>query len=122
MHYIQSRLSMEDGLGRRVTFESVSDDGTIVFTDGTRLWNHDPVRVRALVALRGREMRLGTRGVLRIPDDGGWSCVSVTNEPDPCRPETAETRPGESILDEMLRRGGVVRSLQSVLDELDETD
>jgi hypothetical protein len=37
---------------------------------------------------------------------------------DPCDPDTAGTRPGESMLDELNRRGGFFRSGRAVLDEL----
>ena len=47
MHFIQARLSLEDGPGVTARIASVADDGTITFTDGTRLWNHDPERLRA---------------------------------------------------------------------------
>jgi hypothetical protein len=123
VHYIQARLSREAGPGRAVTFSSVSDGGIITFTDGSSLWNHDPARLRALASRHGREMMLGPRGVLRIPhDDGSWYCISVATEPDPCRPETADVIPGESVLDEVMRRGGVVRSVRSVLAELSDFD
>jgi hypothetical protein len=61
----------------------------------------------------------GTHGVLRVPNGNGAYCISVTEEADPCRAETAESRSSESLLDELLRRGGVVRSGRSVLAEID---
>ena len=119
MHFIQARLSAEDGPGTARTVESVADDGTIICTDGTRLWNHDPSRLRTILEIHGMDVLLGTRGVLRVPNGAGAYCVSVTDQPDPCRPETGEVRPGESILDELIRRGGVVRAVSEVRSELD---
>jgi hypothetical protein len=118
MHYIQAKLSREDGPGVARTIESVADDGTITCTDGTRLWNHDPERLRALLAVHGNDVLLGTHGVLRVPNRDGAFCISVSDEPDPCRPETAATILGESIVDEILRRGGVVRRGADVVAEL----
>jgi hypothetical protein len=40
----------------------------------------------------------------------GW-LFSVASEVDPCRPDTVESHPGESFLDELLRRGGAYRRL-----------
>ena len=117
MHFIQARLSREDGPGRRRAIDAVADDGTITFADGTTLWNHDPERLRVILGRYGAEVLVGSHGVLRVPNGDGAYCFSVTDEPDPCRPETGGTRANESFLDELLRRGGVVRSLPSVLAE-----
>jgi len=119
MHFIQAKLSAEDGPGTARTVESVADDGTIICTDGTRLWNHDPSRLRTILEIHGTDVVLGTRGVLRVPNGAGAYCVSVTEQCDPCRPETGEVRPGESIVDELTRRGGVVRAINEVRSELD---
>jgi hypothetical protein len=123
VHYIQARLSGEDGPGEERTVTSVADDGMIAFLHGAPVWNHDPERLRTILAEHGYVVRLGSKGVLRVPrDDGGAYCFSVTDKPDPCREETAEVRPGESIVDELLRRGGVLRSGRSVLEELRSKD
>jgi hypothetical protein len=122
VHFIQVRLSGEDGPGEERTITSVADDGTISFTRGAAVWNHDPERLRTILAEHGYAARLGSKGVLRVPhDDAGAYCFSVADEPDPCRDDTAEVRPGESLIDEILRRGGVLRSVRSVLDDLDDT-
>jgi hypothetical protein len=119
MHFIQARLSTEDGPGVARIVKSVADDGTITFTDGTQCWNHDPARLRTIIDSCGADVMRGTHGVLRVPNANGAYCISVTEEPDPCHPETAEARPGESLIDELRRRGGVVRSGRSVLAEAD---
>ena len=119
VHFIQARLSWEDGPGEPRTIESVADDGTIKFNDGTRLWNHDPARLCAILEIHGKDVLLGTHGVLRVPNGAGAYCVSVTEQRDPCRPETGEARPGESIVDELIRRGGVMRAISEVRSELD---
>lgn len=122
VHFIQVRLSGEDGPGEERTIVSVADDGMISFAQGAPVWNHDPERLRTVLAQHGDAVRLATKGVLRVPhDDGSAYCFSVADEPDPCRDDTAEVRPGESIVEELLRRGGVLRSARSVLDELDAT-
>jgi hypothetical protein len=61
---------------------------------------------------------LGTRGVLRIPSDGGAYCVCVADQYEPCRSDTQGPLPGESLADEILRRGGLVRRVRDVLDQL----
>jgi hypothetical protein len=119
VHFIQARLSTEDGGGVARTIASVADDGTVTFTDGTRLWNHDPARLRMIVDRYGVEVLVGSRGLLRVPNGDGAHCFSVTDEPDPCRPETGESRPGESLFDELRRRGGVMRRVRSVRAEID---
>ena len=63
-------------------------------------------------------MLVGAYGVLQVPYEQGAYYFSVADEPDPCRPEIREPRPGESLADELLRRGGLFRSGQSVLDQL----
>ncbi len=85
MHHIQARLSLKDGLGPSRTVASVDDDGTITFTNGTTAWHHDPKRLRALLARHGRGVWMGTKGVLRVPCAGGAYCISIADEPTPCR-------------------------------------
>jgi hypothetical protein len=119
VHFIQVRLSSEDGARVAHSVESVGDDGTIVFADGTSCWNHDPERLRSILAVRGPDVTLGKFGVLRAPSSDGWYCFSVADAPDPCRPETAEVRPGESLVDELMRRGGVLRSTRQTGAETD---
>jgi hypothetical protein len=65
---------------------------------------------------------VSSRGVLRLPHEGASYCFSVATEPDACRAETAEIVPDESILDELFRCGGLVRSLDSVSAELEHGD
>jgi hypothetical protein len=119
MHFIQARLSAEDGPGVPRTIASIADDGTIVCTDGTRLWNHDPVRLRTIIGIWGPDVMVGTRGVLRVPNGDGAYCISVSDEPDPCRPETAEVRAGESVVDELRRRGGLLLRVADLRAELE---
>jgi hypothetical protein len=120
IHYIQARLSFGLGGGQWCTIRDVADDGTITFSDASDAWNHDPYRLRAVLAHCGTSVLLGAYGVLRLPTDRGAYCFSVRAEPDPCRAETGERRPGESLVDELLRRGGIVRRGRSVLAQLDE--
>jgi len=47
--------------------------------------------------------------------NGRWTCFSVSDERDPCDPDTAGTRRGESMLDELVRRGGFFRGGCSAL-------
>ncbi len=91
---------------------------SITFTDGSTVWNHDPARLRVIVDRCGNEVRLGSHGLLTVPHGKSSEyCFSVSDEPDPCDPDTADTRPGESMLDELHRRGGVFRSGRSALKE-----
>jgi hypothetical protein len=105
--------------GRPRTIRAVADDGTITSTDGSTRWNHDPARLRIILDRCGDELRLGPHGLLTVPH-GRMSeyCFDTSREPDPCDPDTVGTRPGESFLDELHRRGGVLRSGRSVLEEL----
>ena len=94
----------------------VDDDGTIHFADGTTLWNHDPERLRLILERYGPEVFVASHGVLRIPTETGSFMICVSKAPDPCRPETAEVIPGESIRDEVLRRGGTIRKITRIPD------
>jgi hypothetical protein len=112
-------MSLENGLGEPRTIQDVAEDGAISFTDGSSVWHHDPTRLCGALDCFGNHVYLGTHGVLRVPNDENSSyCFCVAEKPDPCRPETAETRPGESLLDELVRRGGLLRSGTSVLAEV----
>lgn len=48
---------------------------------------------------------------MRVPNDEGAYLICVSEVADPCRPETADDIPGESIVDEILRRGGLLRRI-----------
>jgi hypothetical protein len=121
MHFIQARLSAERGPGEPRTVVAVADDGRITFTVGAAVWHHNPERLRTVLDRYGREVRLGSHGVLRVPNGHGDYCFSVAGEPDSCRSDTTDVRPGESVIEELFRRGGVVRSGCSVLDESDDS-
>jgi hypothetical protein len=119
VHFIQARLSWEQPKVRDVVIESVEDDGTIRFTDQTTTWNHDPERLRALVAQHGVRAELRVQGILGLPHEGGSSYLfSVSDAPTPCDDGTSGPLPGESIADELLRRGGVLRPGRQALAEL----
>ena len=123
VHFIQARLSREEvGRDEQRTIRDVADDGAITFTDGTTVWNHNPERLRPVLMHCGNAVVLGSYGVLRVPKDGGAYLFSVCSEPDPCRRESADHRPDESMADELLRRDGFVRSGRSVLADLDEPE
>ena len=101
VHFIQARLSRESGPGVPRTVVAVADDGTITFTVGAAVWNHDPERLRSVLDRHGREVRLCSRGVLRVPNGHGDYCFSVAAEADPCRSDTVDLRPGESVAEEL---------------------
>ncbi len=123
VHFIQANLSLRDGVGAHQAVEKVGSDGTIAFADGSSVWHHNPARLRAALALAGGMARLGTRGVLRVASgEGAYYCFSVSQGPEPCRAETAEHRPGESVIEELLRRGGVVRSGLEVLNQMKQAE
>jgi hypothetical protein len=116
VHFIQARLSLRDGLGEYQSVKGVASDGTITFADGSSVWHHNPMRLRAALRRADNLARLGTHGVLRVAsDEHSDYCFSVSLARDPCRPETAEDRPGETLFDELLRRGGGLRSVRDVL-------
>lgn len=111
VHFIQARQSRESGMGEPARIERVDDDGTIQFVDGSTLWNHDPERLRAILDRHGNDVFVASHGLLRISNEGGTYLICVSKTPDPCRPETSEVIPGESLIDEIKRRGGTVRSI-----------
>ncbi len=118
VHFIQVKLSSEDGLGEHCHVDCVEDDGTIILGGRRRLWNHDPSRLRRVLGAGGADhVYLGSRSLLRVGSShSSYYCFSVSDAPDPCRPETAEERRAESIVEELLRRGGAMRSGPQVLD------
>jgi hypothetical protein len=120
VHVIQANLSLRDGVGLLQTVQDVAADGTITFADGLTVCHHDPTRLKAALTLAGNQARLGTHGVLRVASgERSNYCFSVSPAPDPCRSETAEYRPGESLIEELLRRGGLLRSGPDVLREIE---
>jgi hypothetical protein len=118
VHFTQARLTWELRCDEPHVVRHVADDGTITFADGTTVWNHDPQRLRLVLARHGNDVLVSAYGVLQVPNERGVYYFSVADEHDPCRPEISEHRPGESLADELLRRGGLFRSGQSVLDQL----
>jgi hypothetical protein len=117
-HDVHLISALHGDRGEPRTIRAVADDGTITFRDGSTVWNHDPHRLRVILDRCGHEVRLGSR-LLTVPHGRVSEYVfSVSDEPDPCDPDTAGERPGESILDELIRRGGVLRSGRSALKEL----
>jgi hypothetical protein len=69
VHFIQARLTWELRCDEPHVVRRVTDDGTITFADGTRVWNHDPQRLRLVLARHGNEVLVGAYGVLQVPDD-----------------------------------------------------
>jgi hypothetical protein len=121
VHFIQANLSLREGIGAYRPVEKVGSDGTVTFADGSSVWHHNPARLKAALALAGGVARLGTRGVLRVASgEGAHYCFSVSQAPEPCRAETAEHRSGESLIEELLRRGGVLRSGLDVLTQMEQ--
>ncbi len=114
MHFIQARLSWENAsIGER-TIDAITADGTIRFTDDTTCWNHHPERLKAIIDRYDRRVKLRQYSVLAVPGTGSHWLFSVASEVDPCRPATAEIHPGESFLDELVRRGGAYRHLKAL--------
>ena len=121
VHYIQYRLSRRELPIRETVIEAIADDGTITFVDGSTLWNHDPARLRAIVEAHSAHVELRTQGVLAVtnPTAGGSTyMVCVAGAATPCADGPAGPRPGESLLEELTRRGGVLRPGRQVLAEL----
>jgi hypothetical protein len=71
-HYIQVRKSNEPGTESSISVrivEVTDDGGTVVELDGERLelWNHDPTRLRAIVASAPNSVTLQPRwNLLRV--------------------------------------------------------
>jgi hypothetical protein len=84
---------------------SVRDDGTILITllgKQLELWNHDPVRLRALIDERGAEGSYQERWrLLRIPSEAGNYCVDPERRLCPSRPPRHET-----LFDQLAEAGG----------------
>ena len=119
-HFTQVRLSLRDGVGAEQTVQSVGTEGTITFADGSSAWHHDPGRLKEALTLAGNRARLGSHGVLRVASGQESNyCFSVSLTPVPCRPETSEDRPGESVIDELLRRGGLYQYGPDLLREFE---
>jgi hypothetical protein len=117
-HDVHPLTAIRGDRGGPRTIRAVADDGTITFTDGSTVWNHDPARLRVILDRCANEVRLGSR-LLTVPHGKGSEyCFNESDERDQCDPNTAGTRPDESILDELVRRGGFFRSGRAVLDEL----
>jgi hypothetical protein len=112
-HFIQARLSWENApIGER-TIDVITADGTIRFADDTTCWNHHPERLKAIIDRYDRRVELRQYSVLAVPGNGNRWLFSVSSEVDPCCPEAAEIHLGESLLDELLRRGGAYRHVTS---------
>jgi hypothetical protein len=103
VHFIQWNRSSREGLGEPVEVEAVADDGTITFTDGETRWSHDPERLRVLLERTGNRARLRSMGVLTV----GSYVVSVADGPSPCPADGGAPRPGETLAEELARRGGL---------------
>jgi len=115
VHYIQARKSREAGDRRSARIGSVEDNGTITFADGTTLWNHDPARLRGLLAIHGSDVSLRAYGVMGLPHDGSEYCFCVAPEATPC-PGRADP-PGslEDVVRQVAERGGIMISGQNLL-------
>lgn len=108
VHPVQFFASVREGPGEPCTVTSVADDGTITFADGSTLWNHEPERLRVALAAAGNQALRAPRSILKVKSEEGWYCFSVWKEPDPCDERSSAVIPGESIVDEMIRRGGIL--------------
>jgi hypothetical protein len=88
VHHMQGTKSTPDpklGAGRA----SVASDGTITINldDGPTLtrWNHDPVRLAALLIQHQGRVVVRTLGVIGVPHaDGSVSCISTSDEASAC--------------------------------------
>jgi len=100
------QISNREGPGEPCAVAGVADDGTITFTDGSTLWHHDPARLRAALAHAGNQALRAPRSILKVACEDGWYCFSVAEESHPCDEVSYAVIPGESILDELTRRGG----------------
>lgn len=106
VHWVQMQVSQREGPGEPCTVASVADDGVITLADGSTLWHHDPARLRAALVHTGNQALLAPRSILKVDSEDGWCCFSVAQEPDPCDELCSVVIPGESIVDELKRRGG----------------
>lgn len=80
VHYLQMRHKDDPNqIYRQVRLTQVDADGYLTFDDGSRWWNHDPVRL--VHALGDGVARLNEGGLLLAP--GGAFCLSGEATPEP---------------------------------------
>jgi hypothetical protein len=120
VHYIQTRVSRAAGERRAARIDAVHDDGTITLADGTTLWNHDPTRLRGLLARHGSDVWLGAHGVMRLSRHGGDYCFCVASEATPCPAPAAPPDSLEDVVRQAAERGGFMISGQQLLRLVDE--
>ena len=127
VHPIQARKSWEAGAGQAARIVSVDDDGTITFADGSTRWNHDPARLRGLLARHGSDVSLGAYGVMKLGHDDGrlvdderfvvdlHYCFCVGPGPTPCPGPAQPPESLEELVRQAVERGGVLISGREVL-------
>lgn len=107
-HYIQAKLSLQDGAGARVSVQ-MGHEGwmTCIKADGeaVALWTHDPQRLEELLAVIETPM-LRSHGVLALPHGlNEHYIVSVATESTPC-PDPNENIEDISLIERLELRGG----------------
>jgi hypothetical protein len=117
VHFIQARRSWEAPPVTRTTIETIDDDGTIHLADGTTCWNHDPERLRWCVEHIGQEVTVRQCSILAIEHGDGAALFSVRPDYQPCDTTYPGPLPGESIIEELIRRGGGIRRGRDLLAE-----
>ena len=117
VHFIQARKSWEAPPITRTTIEAIDDDGTIHLADGTTCWNHDPQRLAWFVEHLGPAVAVRQFNILAIADEDGNALFSVRADFEPCDTTYPEPLTGETISEELTRRGGALRRGRDVLDE-----
>lgn len=117
VHWIQALNSRKQGDPQPVAVAEVADDGRITLQDGRRFWNHDPARLRLLLARSSQRAELWPLHLLAVQsseDPKAWRLFCLGDEPDPCPSPALTEIPGEALIAETLRRGGATANWERV--------
>ena len=96
VHWIQSKLSLEEGNCERCRIEEIRDDGFVVLSNGIIRWHHSATAVRKAAEALGSTVNWRGHGLLAFVTDEGELQLSTADEPSPCVPPN---RPNLRLVD-----------------------